>query len=208
MIDFSAFDSELSMIQQMSLYGLLKYGEKLFSSIMRYKEKERSKAYLLTEFDDDCSYCDECRLEKVDLAIFKKIVEPSVVDDRSARKYFKFDFDALNRKDCTYEKYVNKSLCSYFFQNIDKNDRFCKEVVAFHISKDPEYKGNTEEDVQKWVELHNSQEFKNNIAQDVFSISHYMEGIRYMIDDYVKNRIKTEKPTVSFLGFSGIDRFF
>ena len=188
MIDFTALETEKTKIRQMSLKELFSYGEKVYYSILERKAKEQSKEYMWNELDGDCFFIDECRLEQINLTIFNKVVNTNVLG-KSCLKYFKNDFDNLSYVSCLYNEYVDKALCSYFLQNINKNNRFCKEVVTLYLSKHSENNGDVEEEVKKWFDLHNSQEFKKDIAQDVFLISHYMEGVEKMIDDYVKNKI-------------------
>lgn len=192
MIDFTALETEKTKIRQMSLKELFSYGEKVYFSILERKAKEQSKEYKRNELDGDCFFIDECRLEQINLTIFNKVVNTNVLG-KSCLKYFDSDFDKLARRSCLYNEYVDKALRSYFLQNLDKNNCFCKEVVALYLSKRSGNKVDIEEEVKKWLDLHNSQECKKDIAQDVFLISHYMEGVEKMIDDYVKNKISLEK---------------
>lgn len=191
MIDFTALETEKTKIRQMPLKELLGLGEKVYYSILERKAKEQSKDYVENELDGDCFFIDKYRLEQINLAIFNKIVGTNVFDE-NCLKYFKNDFDNLSLDFCLYNEYVDKALRSYFLQNLDKNNCFCKEVVTLYLSKHSENNGDIEE-VKKWLDLHNSQEFKKDIAQDVFLISHYLEGVKKMIDDYVKNKISLEK---------------
>ena len=192
MIDFTALETEKTKIRQMPLKELLEFGEKVYYSILELKVKEQSKEYKWNELESDCFFIDECRLEQINLTIFNKVVNTNVLG-KSCLKYFDSDFDKLARRSCLYNEYVDKALCSYFLQNLDKNNCFCKEVVALYLSKRSGNKVDIEEEVKKWLDLHNSQEFKKSIAQDVFSISHYKIGVEKMIDDYVKYRMSLGK---------------
>lgn len=188
MIDFGFLESETAKIRQMSLKSLFDYGEKLYNQIKDYREKEEINGYTENELDGDCRVTYEYKLEQTNIAIFNKVVKPSE-PDFSCLKYFDNDFSGLARPNCSdYNEYIDKALRKYFLQNLDKNDRFCYEVVSLFISKNAESNGNIEE-VKEWFEIHNSQEFKKNIAQDAFSIIHYMLGIEHIIDDYVKKKM-------------------
>ena len=191
MIDFGSLENETAKIKQMSLKSLFDYGEKLYNQIKDYREKEKINGYRENELDGDCRFIYEYKLEQTNIAIFNKVVKPSE-PDFSCLKYFDNDFSGLARPNCSdYNEYIDKALRKYFLQNLDKNDRFCYEVVSLFISKDAESNGNIEE-VEEWFEIHNSQEFKKSIEQDVFSIIHYMLGIEHIIDDYVK-KMMSEK---------------
>lgn len=192
MISYHALEKEKEIIKRMSLKELFSYGEKVYYSILKLKAKEQSKDYVENELDGDRFYINKRILEQINLTIFNKVVGTNVFDE-NCLKYFDSDFDKLARRSCLYNEYVDKALCTYFFQNLDKNNCFCKEVVALYLSKRSENKVDIEEEVKKWIDLHNSQECKKDIAQDVFSICHYMEGVEKMIDDYVKNKISLEK---------------
>ncbi|MDY6024256.1 MAG: hypothetical protein SPJ19_05605 [Candidatus Borkfalkiaceae bacterium] len=191
MIDFGSLENETAKIREMSLKSLFDYGEKLYDQIKYYREKEKMNGYRENELDGDCRFTYEYKLEQTNIAIFNKVVKPSD-PDFSCLKYFDNDFSGLARPNYSdYNEYIDKALRKYFLQNLDKNDRFCYEVVSLFISKDAESNGNIEE-VEEWFEIHNSQEFKKNIEQDVFSIIHYMLGIEHIIDDYVK-KMMSEK---------------
>ena len=191
MINFTALETEKTKIRQMSLKELFSYGEKVYYAILKRKAKEQSKEYMWNELDGDCRFIYEYKLEQTNIAIFNKVVKPSE-PDFSCLKYFDNDFSGLARPNCSdYNEYIDKALRKYFLQNLDKNDRFCYEVVSLFLSKQAESNGNIEE-VEEWFEIHNSQEFKKSIEQDVFSIIHYMLGIEHIIDDYVK-KMMSEK---------------
>ena len=188
MIDFGPLETETAKIRQMSLKALFDYGEKLYNQIKGYREREQLNGYREKELDGDCCFIYRYKLEQTNIAIFNKVVYSSE-PDINCLEYFDNDFGGLARSDrLDYNEYIDKALRKYFLQNLDKNDRFCYEVVSLFISKHTKSNGNTEE-VKEWFEIHNSQEFKKNIAQDVFSISHYMLGIEHIIDDYVKKQM-------------------
>ena len=201
MIDFDALETKKARIRQMSLRELFRNGEKLYYTILIHKAEERSKDFW-DEFESDCLFIDECKLSQINLTIFNILVYTHTFDnncikdllvythtfDNNCIKDFKNDFNKISHDFCLYNEYIDKALCSYFLQNLNKNDRFCKEVVTLYLSKHSENNGEIEE-VKKWLDLHNSQEFKKSIAQDVLSISYYKIVVEEMIDDYVKYRV-------------------
>ena len=191
MINFTALETEKTKIRQMSLKELFSYGEKLYYTILIHKAEERSKDFW-NELESDRLFIDECKLSQINLTIFNILVYRHTFDNNCI-KDFKNDFNKISHDFCLYNEYIDKALCSYFLQNLNKNDRFCKEVVTLYLSKHSENNGEIEEEVKKWLDLHNSQEFKKSIAQDVFSISHYKIGVEKMIDDYVKYRMSLGK---------------
>lgn len=86
---------------------------------------------------------------------------------------------------------IEKGLYDHPLRMIIKKDNvFCREVVAHYLLKEnPSFKNIIDEEVDRWIDYHNSVEFKKSIIEDAFMIRHYQMGLEEMILDYLREKV-------------------
>ena len=151
---------------------LFNFGRKTYIDIKIYEERRRTKEYFLTEIDSDHNFADKTYLNAVVNAIMEK--KYGITDNIESWKCYYF---------ATFNEYLDECVSRYFLRSMQKDNVFCRKVVAHYIlSSSINRKIDIAKEVDRWIDYHNSEEFKKSIAGDVFSINHYIMGLAEMVN--------------------------
>lgn len=172
MISGYAIKEGIEKIKRMPIEHLFEYGQKLFVNIKIYEEQDRTERFI-SEIKSDRNYVHNCFLE-------------AVIDEILKKKYGITDYIERERV-CfyaTFGEFLDGIVSRYFLLSMQKDNVFCRKVVAHYIlSTSFNRKIDIAKEVDRWIDYHNSEEFKKSIAGDVFSIKHYIMGLAKMVND-------------------------
>ena len=176
MISDYAIKEGIEKIKRMPIEHLFEYGQKLFVNIKIYEEQDRTERFF-NEIESDRNYLHNCFLE-------------AVIEKKKKKKYGITDYIERERV-CfyaTFGEFLNGIVSRCFLHSMQKDNVFCRKVVAHYILKNnPELKPDIEKEVDKWIDNNNSEEFRRYIASDVFTLCHYKRGISKMVEDYLQD---------------------
>ena len=172
MINYQAIKEEIEQIKRMPIEHLFEYGQKLFVNIKIYEEQDRTERFI-SEIESDRIFAKERYFKVVVNTIMKKKYGITYNVGLCRGYYF-----------ATFNEYLDGCVSRFFLHSMQKDNVFCRKVVEHYIlSTSINRKIDIAKEVDRWIDYHNSEEFKESIAVDVFSINHYIMGLAKMVND-------------------------